>query len=109
MTLPFGQPITVVARVKGAPDAFGNDTWTTTTTTVTGAFDPGTSVEQIQGEDLLVTQPRVFLPAGVDVAAVDSVQFGGQSYEVDGAPIPWTSPLTGWSPGVEVKLRRATG
>lgn len=109
MTFPFGQPITLIKRTKGVRDSFGNDTWTTTSTQVTGAFDPGTSTEQVQGQDVVTMQPRVFLPAAVDVAVIDAIQVGGQIFEVDGAPNHWTSPLTGWSPGIEVRLKRVTG
>jgi hypothetical protein len=109
VTFPFGQPVVLVKRIKGQPDDYGNDTWTTEEVTVTGAFNPGTSLEQVQGQDLLVVQPSVYLPPDVDVAAVDAVKIGGLQYEVDGAPNRWANPFTGWSAGVEVKLRRTTG
>lgn len=109
MTFPFGQTVSLVKRAKGAPDPLGNDTWTTTSTLVRGAFDPGTSVESVQGQDLLVTSPRVFLPAGTDVDAVDAVDVAGARYEVDGSPNDYTNPFTGWQPGVVVQLKRATG
>jgi hypothetical protein len=109
MTFPFGQPITLIRRVKAALDAFGNDTWTTTTATVSGAFNPGTSVELVQGEDLLTTQPTVMLPPGTQVNALDAVQVDGLVYEVDGSPNSPVNPFTGWAPGVVVKLRRVTG
>lgn len=109
MTFPFGQPVVLIKRVKGQPDQFGNDTWTTIESTLTGAFDPGTSVEQIQGQDLLVTQPSVFLPPDANVVAVDAVRVGSDTYEVDGAPSLWVNPYTGWRAGLQVRLRRATG
>lgn len=109
MTFPFGQPITLVIRTKGEPDSFGNDTWTTTTTTVAGAFNPGASAELVQGQDILTVQPTVYLPPGTVVGAIDAVQVGGEQYEVDGSPNTWTNPFTGWQAGVEVKLKRVTG
>jgi hypothetical protein len=109
VTFPFGQAITLIRRVKAAPDAFGNDTWTTATSTVSGAFNPGTSVELVQGEDVLTTQPTVMLPPGTQVAAVDAVQVDGDIYEVDGSPNAPVNPFTGWAPGVVVKLKRVTG
>ena len=109
MSFPFGQPIVLVKRVRGNPDGFGNDTWTTTTTTVTGAFNPGTSSELVQGQDVVTTQPSVYLPPDADVAAVDAVQVGGVQYEVDGLPALWVNPWTGWRAGLEVRLRRVTG
>jgi hypothetical protein len=109
VTFPFGQAVTLVKRVKGAADALGNDTWTTTSIPTNGAFDPGTSVESVQGQDLLVTSPRVFLPAGTDVSAVDAIDVAGARYEVDGSPNDYTNPFTGWNPGVVVQLKRVTG
>jgi hypothetical protein len=109
VTFPFGEPITLVTRTKGQPDALGNDTWTTATTSVRGAFNPGTSVESVQGQDLLVTQPSVYLPAETVVGAIDAVQVGGLTYEVDGSPNNWRNPFTNWQPAVEVKLKRVTG
>jgi hypothetical protein len=109
VTFPFGQSVSLVKRTKGVPDALGNDTWTTTSTTVRGAFDPGTSVESVQGQDLLVTSPRVFLPAGTDVGAIDAIDVAGSRYEVDGSPNDYTNPFSGWRPGVVVQLKRVTG
>jgi hypothetical protein len=51
----------------------------------------------------------VYLPAGTVVGAIDAVQVAGQTYEVDGSPNDWQHPLTGWRPGVEVRLKRVTG
>lgn len=109
MTFPFGEPITLMTRTKGAPDALGNDTWTTTTAVVTGAFNPGVSAELVQGQDLLTTQPTVYLPAGTIIGAIDAVQIDGMTYEVDGSPNEWRNPFTGWGAGIEVKLKRVTG
>jgi len=109
VTFPFAQTVTVVKRVKSGTDSFGNDVFTTTQVDVPGAFNPGTSAELVQGQDLLTVQPSVYLPPGTDVAAIDAVQVGGLLYEVDGSPNAWTNPYTGWNPGTEVKLRRVTG
>lgn len=109
MTFPFAQTVTLVKRVKSGTDGLGNDVFTTTTTDVPGAFNPGTSAELVQGQDVVTTQPTVYLPAGTDVVATDAVQVAGEQFEVDGSPNVWTNPFTGWAPGVEVKLRRVTG
>jgi hypothetical protein len=103
------RPVTLVRRTKGAPDALGNDTWTTSASTVQGVYVPGTSVEQIQARDSLVVQASVLLPAGTDLRHLDSVVIDGTTFDVDGEPIDWEHPLTGWRPGVQVNLRRAEG
>lgn len=104
-----GQVVTIVRRVKNGTDSFGNDAWTEVRTDVLGLFNPGSSAEQVQGQDILTVQPSVYLPAGTDVAYIDRVEYGGASYEVDGLPTSWVSPFSSWQPGVEVKLRRVTG
>lgn len=110
MTFPFGQTVTLITRTVSGQDSYGNDVYTETTTDVTGAFDPGTSAEAVQGQDLLTVQPTVYLPADVDVpSAVDAVEIAGQRYEVDGSPNVYQSPFTGWRPGTVVRLRRVTG
>lgn len=108
MTFPFGQVVSLVKRVKSGEDALGNDVFSTSSTDVLGAFTPGGSSEQVQGQDTVITQPTVYLPAGTDVSAVDAIDVEGDRYEVDGSPNDWQNPFTGWRPGVEVKLRRVT-
>lgn len=109
MTFPFGEPIALHTRAVTGRDSFGNDIYTDTVTTVQGAFDPGGSTEAVQGQDLVITQPTVYLPAGTQVAAVDAVQVAGLMFEVDGSPNAPQNPFTGWQPGVVVKLRGVTG
>lgn len=106
MTFPFGATVTLVRRVKSGEDAFGNDTFSTTSQTVVGAYSPGGSSEQVQGQDVVVTQPTVYLPTGTDLRAVDAIDIGGERFEVDGTPGEWQNPFTGWRPGLEVRLRR---
>lgn len=105
----FPTTVTLVRRTKGAPDAFGNDTWTTAASTAKGIFAPGSSQEQINARDTLTVQPIVYLAPGADVRHIDAVIVAGRTYEVDGEPTVWTSPWTGWSAGVEVRLRYVEG
>lgn len=110
MTFPaFTVPIVLISRTKGAPDALGNDTWATKNTTTDGVFNPGLSSESVQGQDLLISQPAVYLRPGSVVTSIDAVQVMGQVYEVDGSPNDWTNSFTGTKFGVEVKLKRVTG
>lgn len=106
---PFRTVVTLVTRTKGAPNDFGNDTWTETGRVVLGAFAPGTSTEQVQGKDSLTVQPTLYLGPDVDVSYLDAVIVDGLKYEVDASPNAYAHALTGWTPGIEVKLRRATG
>lgn len=105
----FTRPVTIVRRTKGAPDAFGNDTWTTVGAVVQAVVAPVSGSEQVQGRDTLTEQTTVYLAAGTDISHLDAVVIGGQSWEVDGAPVVYEHALTGWRPGIEVRLRRVTG
>lgn len=111
MPVVFTTPVTLNKRVKSGEDAYGNDVFVSTPTTVAGVFAPGGSSEQVQGQDVVVTQPTVYLLTGTDVDAVDSLTVAGRSYEVDGDPSAWPpNPFTGWQPeySVEVRLRRVS-
>ena len=108
MTFPFGQSVSLVRRTVTGQDAFGNDVYAAVSTVVPGAFAPGGSTEQVQGQDVLITQPTVYLPPGTDVSAVDAIDVAGDRYEVDGSPNHWSNPFTGHAFGVEVRLKRVS-
>lgn len=101
---PFGQQITLVKRVPGPKDDYGDDTFSTTEVVVLGAFDPGGGYGE-QGADTVDTRPSLLLPPGVDLDWTGAVTVGGVTYEVDGPPMPWSSPFTGHAFGVQVKLK----
>ena len=65
--------------------------------------------EVVTAEDLITFGLSVLMPPGSDVLATDRVTARGDEYEVDGNPTNWVSPLSGFSPGVEVLLKRITG
>lgn len=104
MTFPFGHQVTLVKRVPGPKDDYGDDTFVTTEVTVTGAFDPGGGYGE-NGADTVDTRPSVLLPPGVDLDWTSAVKYAGTTYEVDGPPMPWSSPFTGRQFGVQVKLK----
>ena len=109
MIFSFGRSVSLVRRSKSGTDAYGNDVFATTSTVVAGAFAPGGSTEQVQGQNVVITQPTLYLPPGTDVSAVDAIDIDGDRFEVDGTPTDWVNPFTGWNPGVEVRLKRVTG
>jgi hypothetical protein len=109
VTFPYGQQITLITRTRSGQDTYGNDIYTESSTVVTGAFNPGTSVELVQGQDLLTVQPTIYLPPDVQPQAIDAVEVDGLRFDVDGDTNVWQSPFTGWQPGNVVKLKRVTG
>jgi hypothetical protein len=111
VNLPFGETVTLVRRSITSRDADGNDQPGTAEVTITGVgWDPGTSTEIIQGRDQVVQQARFFLPTGTVVDPLDGIRrASGQLYEVTGEPGDYSSPITGWTPGVTVNVKRVTG
>jgi hypothetical protein len=109
MSFLLDQPITLITRTVSGQDGYGNDVFAEASTVVNGAFNPGTSVELVQGQDLLTVQPTIYLPPNVAPAAIDAVEVAGLRFEVDGSTDVWQSPFTGWHPGNVVKLKRVTG
>lgn len=110
MGFPFGQTVTLQQRTVTGVDADGNDTYTATSTDVTGcAFNPGPSIETVQGQDMIVDTPTLYMPAGTVVSAYDRLVVAGVTYEVSGSPNFWKSPFSGWDPGVVVSLKGVSG
>lgn len=42
-----------------------------------------------------------------DLDSDDRLVIDGTEWQVDGLPGEWTSPFTGWAPGMEVPVKRA--
>lgn len=74
------------------------------------ALAPVTSTESDdRGRAGVIVGWAAYFPAGARVSEDSTVEIGGQMYEVEGLPAEWSSPFTGWTPGVQVDLRRAEG
>lgn len=112
MTVPFTIPISLIGRAATAEDTYGDDVLSDAPpVVVAGVFYPGTSGENTEGQDQVITQPTVYLP-DVDLTAVDAVIVNGVTYEVDGDPLNWpANPFTAWrSPlPLQVPLRKVSG
>lgn len=113
--IPFGLTVTLVT--KGAAtgvDPLGNKTYTPTSRSVKGCvYAPGGSVETLGGQDTVVTQPTLYMPAGTMPDPIDQVTVPGfGTFEVDGQPQIWPkNPFTGWQPSnpVVVRLLQVSG
>ena len=110
MMFPGGQTVSVVTRTRAGEDQDGNDQFTLTSQSVSNVpVWPRTSVELVQGQDLVTTGLTALMPPCVDVSAIDKVVVYGETYEVDGDPRRYASPFTGLNPGVEIDLKKVTG
>lgn len=109
----FGETVIFEPASSGSEDAHGNpvesfgagvpvDGW---------GFDPGGSVESYgPGRNATVTTPTLFRQATDFIPGRrDRCVVRGKTYQVDGEPAVWRSPLTGWEPGISVKLEVVDG
>lgn len=102
--------VTLVRRQVTGRDAYGQDVYTPSETTVTGcAVLPASSGEQLGSADRIVTRYELYAPAGTDVDAVDAVVLAdGTRWEIDGEPERWPDAF-GNPHHVRCYLRRVTG
>jgi hypothetical protein len=108
---PFGESVVLQSRVASGVDQYGDDTFTTVSTTFENVpvAPRGVSVENQDMRDTVFLGISVYLPSGTVVNAVDRVVVRGKTYEVEGQPFEAISPFTGWAPGVAVALREVEG
>lgn len=94
----------------------GRDSWGDPKPPVTHAIEgcvrwPRVSAEESDRSNVVSTGWILSVPVGADLRATDEVQMPGDSswWQVDGDPLPYVSPLTGWAPGVPVGLSQVRG
>ncbi len=93
---------TVVRRQPTGRDPRGNTTWSTTRTVYLGRRAPRPSQE---GQDGRVGEEYdLRLPHDAVVGALDDVEVGGETFQVDGEPVPYPSPSA--AVGLRIRLRR---
>lgn len=106
MDFPHGVTVTV-RSVTSSDDGLGN----TVDTVVESAWGPCAVAPRYATES---TDPRV-PPVVVGVTIYgpsrpldgnDRLVINGLEYQVDGLPGVWSSPFTGWAPGMEVPAKR---
>lgn len=108
MRFPFGVTVTVIRQ--GTVDRYGDRQPGAEVEVAGCAVFPRTSTESLDGRDTVVIGLTLLPPASADIKATDKVRLpDGATYQVVGEPGPWSSPLTGWAPGLQVALERVTG
>lgn len=116
MHFPHGVTLTIRTGSTSAPDRYGDSTATSPTDTAWGpcAVAPRSSTERAdERSPAVITALTIYGPQPGPSSAALIVFPSGHTYEgewlVDGIPGEWKSPFTGWAPGVEVAVRRASG
>jgi hypothetical protein len=79
---------TITSRDAVGEDKYGNTTYTAVTA---GPYkcrlEQTTTTEMTQDRETVITRYRMFMLAGPDLRAADTVQIDGKTYEVDGDPV----------------------
>lgn len=108
MDFPHGQTITVRSTTT-TRDEFGDES-TVVTEVPWGpcAVAPRSSSESADpSAPAVIVGLTVYGPV-ITLDSDDTLLIGGVVYEVDGIPGKWESPFTGWAPGMEVAVKRAS-
>ena len=113
MRFPFGVTVTIVRAVPGGDDPYGDPIPGTTTRIDIPrcGLAPRMSTESTaRGRQGVIVGQTVYLPdSSPAVFYVDQLEVAGVLYDIEGEPGEWSNPLTGWTPGSEVAIRRAVG
>lgn len=107
----YGETVTLIRRTLAGRDRYGNDRYTTSTSTIGGVSVRATGSSEDLGEqrDRVTTNLDVLLPPGTTITAYDRLRIRGLLYEIDGNPDPGPNPDTGVSAGVRVTAKRIVG
>lgn len=77
----------VRTRTTGTTDRYGNETLVYAAAVTTPARMEETKAEEILGDrDTRLTWFNIFLPPTVAISALDHVEWGSRTFEVDGEP-----------------------
>lgn len=87
-------------------DEYGNQVDTDSTViNIVGYLEQKDTVENLDDRDTVVTSWEAYFPAGTDVNAFDRIVFGGQTFQVDGAPWQVYNPRSGSVSHIQAKLK----
>lgn len=104
---PFGVTVEVI---KVTRDRHGDATTTAVGSIEGCAFAPESSVEDTDNREQVISAGALYVPpTQVEVSAACRLRFDGAEWQVDGDPAWWRHPMTGWTPGGVIHVRRVTG
>ena len=103
----MSQPLTIQKIGGGVLDEYGNTVASALGSPVAavGYLELTESIENLNDRDTVVSSFQAWLPAETDVTAFDRLNFGSQSFEVDGEPWHVFNPRTGVSSHIICKLK----
>ncbi len=114
MSFAYGLTLTIRTGSTSAEDIYGDSTTTSPTDTSWGpcALAPRASTERVDNRTpAVVTALTIYGPqpgpGSGALLVIPSGPYAG-TWEVEGIPGVWSSPFTGWAPGVEVAVKRAS-
>jgi hypothetical protein len=105
----INRPCTIVHRLPGEDrDEYGNriPKENSVDTVCELQQQPGASFRSESEDQVSDTRWVLFLPAGTDVAAADTVTIDGDGYELLGDPWPVRNPRTGVPSHIEAPVKR---
>ena len=115
MDFPHGEPVTVLTAGFD-DDPYSTDLtrsweWTPSEVVVEGvAVAPGGSTEPLEvGRNAVDSDFDLFMPADAVVTHDNRVVVRGLTCDVVGRPFRWSSPFTGWTPGLVVQCKIREG
>ena len=108
---PISEYVEHGAFNEGAEDATGNpiEDWFPLVTVGVYAFDPGSSSEPREGNDRVIVEPTVYLPASAVFGPRDVVWARGKRYLVEGETREWVHPTDTTRRANVATLRRIDG
>lgn len=112
--LPYGESVTRL-RAGTSVDPYSGEGVEDWVNPASFTFDrcavwPGGSTEPLSPDrQSVVSDIEVAFPPGADVTARDRLIVRGGTYQVDGEPFDWRSPLSGWTPGLVARANRVVG
>lgn len=108
MDFPHGQTITIVHA--GSTDVYGDPTAGTSVDVAGCAIAPRSSSDITdRARSGIIVGLTAYFPPDTVILSSDSFVIAGTVWQLDGESGDWTSPFTGWKPGVEAALKRGAG
>lgn len=106
LTRFLNQPLTLHKNSHTTLDEYGNQVpGDASVSTIYGYLEQTVSAEYVVDRDTIVSGWRAFLAAGTNINAFDRIGFGGQLFEVDGAPWSVYNPRIGSVSHIQANLK----